>query len=465
MMKIKTQTIRMLSDQITPVSAYLKIRDISEFPMILESNDAQSAENSRSFIGFDPLIQLYTQEDRLIVKTLGRSESIAFSDHLKLPDLLNQIRQQIQVSGDVAEVNGFFGHTNFEAVRYFDAVKMPKKQSEIPDIHYFFYRYLIVFDHYTDELTIIENVPDGEVSDIQKIRKILFMGHYEERAFRCVGPESSDMTDDEYKEMVAKGKYHCKVGDVFQIVLSRKFIQSYEGDDFSVYRVLRSVNPSPYLYYFDFGSYRIFGSSPESQLIIDQKLARVNPIAGTYRRSGNDVEDSIRAAELKKDHKEVSEHTMLVDLARNDLGRHTTDVEVKSLMEIQYFSHVIHLVSTVEGKLPDEYNPFRVYGDTFPAGTLSGAPKISAMELIHEYEHSIRHFYGGGIGYFGLDGGITQAIVIRSFLSKDNTLYSRAGAGVVISSKEENELQEVNNKLAALKAALQKAEQKFGQPQ
>ncbi|GAA5220638.1 anthranilate synthase component I family protein [Membranihabitans marinus] len=460
-MKLKTKTIQMLSDQMTPVSAYLKIRDISEFPMILESNDSQSAENSKSFVGFDPLIELYTEGDRLIINTLGRKESIACSHVHKLPELLNQVRKQITVSGDHSDINGFFGHTNFEAVRYFDAVNLNKNQSEIPEIHYFFYRYLIVFDHYRDQLTLIENVPDGEPSDILKIKKLLLMGHYEEKGFKCNGPESSDMTDDEFKDLVVKGKHHCKVGDVFQIVMSRKFIQPFEGDDFTVYRVLRSINPSPYLYYFDFGSYRIFGSSPESQLIIDDQTARVNPIAGTYRRSGNDAEDARRAAALKEDAKEVSEHTMLVDLARNDLGRHTTEVEVKSLMEVQYFSHVIHLVSTVEGKLPSQYNPFRVYGDTFPAGTLSGAPKIKAMELIHEYEHSIRHFYGGGIGYIGLDGNITQAIVIRSFLSKDNVLYSRAGAGIVISSDEESELQEVNNKLAALKSALKQAETIF----
>lgn len=462
-MKIKTTVITMLADQLTPVSAFLKIRDIAGNPSLLESNDYQSFENSRSFVGFDPLIEFYTEDDRLIIDTLGRKESIAFSEQTKLPDLLDQVRKKITVSGDDSEVNGFFGHTNFEGVRYFDTLEFESLENEftVPDIHYFFYRYIIVFDHYRDELVLIENRPEDEPSDIMKIRKILLMGHYEEKSFTCDGPETSDMTDDEYMELVEKGKHHCKVGDVFQIVLSRKFIQPYKGDDFSVYRVLRSINPSPYLYYFDFGTYRIFGSSPESQLIIKEGKAQVNPIAGTYRRSGNDVEDSRRAVELSKDPKEVSEHTMLVDLARNDLGRHTDNVEVKSLMEVQYFSHVIHLVSTVEGKLPKEYNPFRVYGDTFPAGTLSGAPKIMAMELINKYEHSTRHFYGGGIGYFGLDGSITQAIVIRSFLSHDSILYSRAGAGVVISSKKEKELQEVNNKLAALKSALKKAEEIF----
>ncbi len=460
MMKIHTRTITMLSDQLTPVSAYLKIRDITSKPCLLESNDYQSYQNSRSIIGFDPLIEISLVNDRLIVTTLGRKESIAPGGRNSIPQLLDQVRKSIINEGEKTEINGFFGHTNFEAVRYFDKVNIQVDDSEIrmPDLNYFFYRYLIVFDHYRDEMTLIENVPDGGVSDLGKIRKILLMGHYEENGFHRTGPPTSNMTDEEYREMVSLGKHHCKIGDVFQIVLSRQFQQPFEGDDFTVYRVLRSVNPSPYLYYFDLGDYHIFGSSPESQLNITQGVAKVNPIAGTYRRTGQDQYDIERARELAQDPKEVAEHTMLVDLARNDLGRHAHNIRISSLMEIQYFSHVIHLVSTVEGDLPPDFNPFQIYADTFPAGTLSGAPKIKAMELINEYEKTIRGPYGGGIGYFDLEGNITQAIIIRSFISKNNVLYSQAGAGIVISSDEENELQEVNNKLAALNTALAKAE-------
>lgn len=460
MMKIHTRIITMLSDQLTPVSAYLKIRDITSKPCLLESNDYQSYQNSRSIIGFDPLIEISLVNDRLIVTTLGRKESIAPGGRNSIPQLLDQVRKSIINEGEKTEINGFFGHTNFEAVRYFDKVNIQVDDSEIrmPDLNYFFYRYLIVFDHYRDEMTLIENVPDGGVSDLGKIRKILLMGHYEENGFHRTGPPTSNMTDEEYREMVSLGKHHCKIGDVFQIVLSRQFQQPFEGDDFTVYRVLRSVNPSPYLYYFDLGDYHIFGSSPESQLNITQGVAKVNPIAGTYRRTGQDQYDIERARELAQDPKEVAEHTMLVDLARNDLGRHAHNIRISSLMEIQYFSHVIHLVSTVEGDLPPDFNPFQIYADTFPAGTLSGAPKIKAMELINEYEKTIRGPYGGGIGYFDLEGNITQAIIIRSFISKNNVLYSQAGAGIVISSDEENELQEVNNKLAALNTALGKAE-------
>ncbi|MBY5958817.1 anthranilate synthase component I family protein [Membranicola marinus] len=451
----------MLSDQLTPVSAFLKIRDITEKPCLLESNDYQSYENSRSIIGFDPLIEISLEKGRLMVTTLGRKESIAPGGMASIPALLDQIRTTIVNEGEGVEVNGFLGHTNFESVRHFDSVKMEKGEHHlgIPDLHYFFYRYLIVFDHYRDKMTLIENVPDGGVSDLAKIKKILLMGHYEEKKFSRTGSKKSNMTDEEYRDMVSKGKHHCQVGDVFQIVLSRQYQQPYQGDDFTVYRVLRSINPSPYLYFFDFGNYHIFGSSPESQLNITDGKAQVNPIAGTYRRTGNHQEDLNRARELTEDPKEVAEHTMLVDLARNDLGRHSTDIQIKSLMEIQYFSHVIHLVSTVQGQLPSAFNPFRIYADTFPAGTLSGAPKIRAMELINQYEKTPRGPYGGGIGYFGLDGNVSQAIVIRSFVSKDQVLYSQAGAGIVISSDEESELQEVNNKLAALNTALEQAEQ------
>jgi len=462
-MKINTRTVEMLSDQLTPVSAFLKIRDIADFPCLLESNDYQSYQNSRSIVGFDPLIEIFIRSGRLIVRTMGREETVSPGQSTNIPDLLDQIRRRIVNSGEEAEVNGFMGHTNFEAIRYFDDVGVKEQQDglDLPEIHYFFYRFLLVFDHYRDQMTLVENVPVGEASDLKKIKKLLLMGHYEEKSFSLKGKRTSNMTDERFKEMVALGKNHCQEGDVFQIVLSRQFRQAFSGDDFTVYRVLRSVNPSPYLYYFDFGTYRIFGSSPESQLNISEGYARVNPIAGTYRRTGNDEEDIRHARALTEDPKEVAEHIMLVDLARNDLGRQSKDIQVKSLMEIQYFSHVIHLVSTVEGKLPDEYNPFRVFGDTFPAGTLSGAPKLKAVELINDYESTLRGPYGGAIGYFGLDGSITQAIVIRSFVSKDDVLYSQAGAGIVISSDEEKELQEVNNKLAALNTALERAEKIF----
>ena len=225
-----------------------------------------------------------------------------------------------------------------------------------------------------------------------------------------------------------------------------------------MYRVLRSINPSPYLFYFDYGSYKVFGSSPEAQMVVKDRVARVNPIAGTYKRTGNNEEDREKAEELAADPKENAEHIMLVDLARNDLGRHARNVRVEKLKEIHFYSHVIHLVSTVAGDLDPDTNPVRVFGDTFPAGTLSGAPKYKAIELINQYENQNRSLYGGALGFISFDGDINHAIVIRSFTSKDNTLYYQARAGIVTASDEEKELQEVNNKLGALKKALLEAE-------
>ncbi len=368
---------------------------------------------------------------------------------------------EIEHDGPEPPINGFIGHTNFDAVQYFDTLNFSseKRNLDIPDVHYTFYRYIININHFTDEIFLIENRLEAEGSKLEEVQRIVFDYNIPYYHFDLIGEETTNLTDKEFMDLVSKGKHHCDIGDVFQIVLSRQYAQKFKGDDFNVYRVLRSVNPSPYLYYFDYGSYHIFGSSPEAQLVVDGSTARVNPIAGTYKRTGNDEEDARNAEKLTEDPKENAEHIMLVDLARNDLGRHCRDVSVKELKEIQFFSHVIHLVSKVEGKLAPNANTYEIFGDTFPAGTLSGAPKYKAIELINRYENTNRSFYGGGIGFIDFNGNINHAIIIRSFLSLDNTLYLQAGAGVVSDSVEESELQEVNNKLGALKRALKLAEE------
>ncbi len=330
----------------------------------------------------------------------------------------------------------------------------------MPDLNYQLYRFVILIDHFKDEMHMIEQFPTETKSKLDRLERLLKITHGTlVEPFKTTGEEGSNLTDEAFKDLVKAGKHHCQIGDVFQIVFARQFFQSFEGDEFQVYRVLRSINPSPYLFYFDYGDYKIFGSSPEAQLVIKDGIAQVNPIAGTYKRTGDDTEDQQRAKELALDPKENAEHIMLVDLARNDLGKHATNVEVNKLKEIQYFSHVIHLVSNVIGKLKDNYNPIEVFGDSFPAGTLSGAPKFKALELINQYENQNRGFYGGAIGFIGIDGSMNQAIVIRSFLSKDNKLYCQAGAGIVVDSQPEKELMEVNHKLGALKRALILAEE------
>jgi anthranilate synthase component I len=460
MFKIQTITKRLLADTFTPVSIYLKIRDQYSESVLLESTDFRSVENCYSFIGIDPIARFVAQGNQVTETFIDGSKKTKTVENKKVLPLFKKFMTQFKVSDTPSVMNGFFGHTSYDAVQYFDTMVLDKakRKMDLPDLHYALYRFVIAINHFKDEMTILENIPMGETSQMEKLESILNSQSISRFDFKREGEERSNLTNEEFEKLVTTGKHHCQIGDVFQIVLSRNFEQDFSGDDFQVYRALRSVNPSPYLYYFDYGSYKIFGSSPEQQLVIKDRVACVNPIAGTYLRTGNDEEDAQLARDLAKDPKENSEHIMLVDLARNDLGKHCKSVHVKTLKDIQFFSHVIHIVSKVEGELKEGVNPIDVFADTFPAGTLSGAPKYKAIELIDHYEQQNRHFYGGGIGFIGFNGDLTHAIVIRTFLSKDNVLYRQAGAGVVVSSVEATELQEVNNKLGALKKAMIVAE-------
>ncbi len=359
-------------------------------------------------------------------------------------------------------LNGLFGYMNFDSVHYFEKITLQapdREEYRIPEVKYAFYKYVIAIDHHKNVIYLIENLREGENSQLDYIHHLLVNLNFITNGFSANEKETSNITDDEYREMVSKGKAHCHRGDVFQVVLSRQFSQPFEGDDFNVYRALRSINPSPYLFYFDFGNFRIFGSSPEAQIKISNGKASIFPIAGTFRRTGNDEQDKELAKKLALDPKENSEHVMLVDLARNDLSRNASEVTVDRFREVQYYSHVIHLVSQVSGQLPSDANLIRVMGESFPAGTLSGAPKHRAIQLIDTYENQRRGYYGGCIGYLGFDRSLNHAIMIRSFLSKNNRLFYQAGAGIVAGSVEENELQEVNNKLAALKTAIEMAKE------
>lgn len=458
--KLRVETRQMLADTFTPVSVYLRVRDQFRETVLLESTDFRSVENCFSFIGVEPIAKFLAQGKSITTILPNSEKEVQSVDFQAVLPLFKAFVTKFDIETPPSVLNGFLGHTSFDAVQYFDTVRFDpeKRKMDLPDLHYSLYRFLIAFNHFKDEITILENIPEGETSQMERLQSILNLQTFPNFRFTLQGNEDSNLTDEAFKTLVTKGKHHCQIGDVFQIVLSRQFSQSFQGDDFQVYRALRSVNPSPYLFYFDYGSYKIFGSSPEQQLVVKNGIAGVNPIAGTYRRTGDDAQDTERAIALAKDPKENAEHIMLVDLARNDLGKHSKKVTIKTLKEIQYFSHVIHLVSKVEGELADGANAVDLYADTFPAGTLSGAPKYKAMKLIDLYENQNRHFYGGGIGFIGLDGSLTHAIIIRSFLSKDNVLYSQAGAGIVVSSNEESELAEVNHKLGALKQALRFAE-------
>ncbi len=461
--QLSTSVTKMLADTLTPVTLYLRLRDQFSDPVLLESNDFRSKEDCFSFMGLETIGSFQVQDGQLREYVNGIYEyEEEVSGVETVPAALKRFAAQFEVTGEsqYEGFNGFFGHTGFDGVQYFDTLEFAseKRKIDLPDIRYHLYRYVIAINHFKDELYLLENLLPGETSGLEKMKTLIKSRKFNVHPFKTKGKETSNLTDDEFMDLIRAGKHHCQIGDVFQIVFSRQFSQSFIGDDFNVYRVLRSINPSPYLFYFDYGDYRIFGSSPEAQMVIRDGTATVNPIAGTYRRTGDNEEDALNAKALTKDPKENAEHIMLVDLARNDLGRHAVNVQVRELKDIQFYSHVIHLVSKVTGDLEPGTNPIQVFGDTFPAGTLSGAPKYKAIQLINQYENQNRSFYGGALGYIDFNGEMNQAIVIRSFLSMDNTLLYQAGAGVVVSSVPESELQEVNNKLGALTKAIKEAE-------
>jgi len=462
--KINTVTKKLLADTLTPVNIYLKLRDVFACSILLESSDYHGHENSLSFICCEPLASFRIQgvagemrypDGKVRQLELSRTgDAVSYLEEFRSAFTAQQPEGKYQVSG-------LFGYMGYDAIRFFEDVEITQKQQLLPDILYQLYRYVIVVDHFSNELTISENSIEGvplKKNGPEQIEQIIFSNRFSTYKFALTNGEESNFTDDEFLKVIEKGKEHCYRGDVFQIVLSRRFTCGFRGDEFNVYRALRSINPSPYLFYFDYGSFKIFGSSPEAQLQVKGEKAHIYPIAGTFRRSGNDKDDAEIASRLAADEKENAEHVMLVDLARNDMSRNAEHVTVEVFKEIQFYSHVIHLVSKVSGNVKNNSSVVRMAADTFPAGTLSGAPKHMAMTLINKYENINRGFYGGAIGFLGFDGSFNHAIMIRTFLSHENKLIYQAGAGVVAKSKADSELQEVNNKLTALRKAVLMAE-------
>ena len=453
----------MLADMITPVSIYLRIRDVFPNSLLLESSDYHGNENSFSFICLKPVAG-FEVNNRTITETYPAGEIVntELGDNNLFRLRFNEFFNSFGLTDMTKEipVNGLFGFISYDMVEYFEKVNINASGSDdykIPDMHYSFFRFIIAINHFLNKLYIIENLVEPGESEIDRIVTLLNSRNIAVYPFITAGNEQSNISDDEYKKMVARGKEHCYRGDVFQVVMSRQFRQKFRGDDFNVYRALRSVNPSPYLFYFDYGNYRLFGSSPETHLKIQNGKAYINPIAGTFRRSGDDENDKLLAKKLATDAKENAEHIMLVDLARNDLSRHAANIKVECYREIQFYSHVIHLVSVVSGDIRKDSSITDIIAATFPAGTLTGAPKHRAIQLIDKYENQRRGYYGGAIGFIDFRGRFNHAILIRTFLSKGNTLFYQAGAGIVAGSDEESELQEVNNKTGALKKAIELA--------
>jgi anthranilate synthase component I len=463
--RLRTEYKKLLSDIYTPVGIYLRIRDRFRDTILLESTDYHAAENSYSFICIHAIGGVEISDSlQMEFKIPGRQTEKYPLKTANVPGLLWDFMEHFDVETAVEKpvktAQSLFGYTTYDAVRFFDRIRMEEKPGPalIPLMRYRLYQYVIAINHFKDELWLCENLVEGVDSEGGLVESLIRSKDVPVFPFQIKGEETSNMKDDDYREMVEKGIKSCLRGDVFQIVLSRRFKQAFTGDEFNVYRALRNVNPSPYLFYFDYGDYRLMGSSPESQVLIKDGKAIMHPIAGTCPRTGNDETDKVRADALLEDAKENAEHVMLVDLARNDLSRQCSDVSVVHFREVQYYSHVIHLVSEVKGKMEKGSNPFELLAVTFPAGTLSGAPKIRAMELISAFEPTPRSYYGGCIGFVGFDGNCTQAIMIRSLLSRRNELTYQAGAGIVAASKPQSELEEVNHKLGALKRAIAMAE-------
>lgn len=470
--EVHTNCRRMLADLFTPVAVYLRLRDRFRDTILLESTDHDASENSWSFICVHAIAGIEVSNlHRVEWKYPGqRTEHGEINNPADLPRLLEEYMQRYEMAETAIPeerfARGLYGYCTYDAVQFFDTIRLranrPGDAPSIPLLRYRLYQYVIAFNHFKDELFICENRIKGIKSEIDLLESLVRSKDVPEYPFRTAGEESGNMSDDDYREMVRKGIASCRRGDVFQVVLSRQFRQSFSGDEFNVYRSLRSINPSPYLFYFDYGDYKLMGSSPEAQLVIRDGQAIVHPIAGTFRRTGDAQMDRKETDRLLADAKENAEHVMLVDLARNDLSRVVDDVVVAQYRQIRYYSHVIHLVSEVVGKVRARANPFVLMAATFPAGTLSGAPKFKAMELIDQYEPGARGYYGGAIGFMGFDGSCNHAIMIRTFLSRHNTLVYQAGAGIVAASDPDTELEEVNNKLGALKKAIAWAAQGNG---
>ncbi len=461
---IKTTIKSVMSDLFTPIGIYLRLRDKFRDTILLESAGNQNTDNNFSFIAINAIagIEIRNYEEAELKFPLDHPYKISLNNE-KLTKFLQNFSDCFICEEPSKEIGksaqGFFGYTSYDAIPFFESIKFKElsKENKIPLLRYRFYQYVIAINHHNDEMFIIENRIEGLKSNIYEIENLINQKNAPIFPFTKIENETSNLIDEEYRELVETAKKHCYRGDVFQMVLSRRFEQKFNGDEFNVYRALRHINPSPYLFYFDYGDYKLMGSSPESQLIIKNGKAIIHPIAGTFKRTGEVQKDLEAAEELKKDAKENAEHTMLVDLARNDLSIYGKNTTVTKLKEVQFFSHVIHLVSEVTAEVEENQNPYEMIATTFPQGTLSGAPKYKAMQLIDGYEKTSRSFYGGCIGFVGFDGSCNQAIMIRTFLSKNNTLFYQAGAGIVAKSSAENELQEVNNKLNALKMAIKKA--------
>jgi anthranilate synthase component 1 len=463
---IVSSSRQILADLDTPLSCYVKLKHFypSSPSFLLESVEAKDRLGRFSFIGFDPFLIFTSIEHRVGLHGLIEDGFDTPNPFLVLKDLVNKCRG-LSFNGTSARWGGAVGYVGYDTVRFFE--KLPDKSKRtlnIFDMHFIFPKKVIVFDNYTRRMTLLvfESVFRGEGSKQSKkkleqaldelqdmVRSPLVYDH-DSRSF--VGTMKNNTTQEEFEEMVIRAKEYITEGDVIQVVLSQRFSLETNSDEISLYRALRVVNPSPYMFLLNYGDYSLIGSSPETLVKLENGEIEVRPIAGTKRRGKDRAEDELLARELLSDEKELAEHTMLVDLGRNDVGRVSKigSVTLPEFMSVEKYSHVMHIVTTVKGKIRDGMDAFDVFQATFPAGTVSGAPKVRAMEIIEELETEKREHYAGCVGYFAYDGNMDFCITIRTFFKKDDIVYIQAGAGIVADSLPDKEYMETIHKSQAL---------------
>ncbi len=459
------------ADMLTPVLAYLKIRNEGEQSFLLESVEGTKQLARYSFIGKNPVSIISNKGMKIEISINGTKTNIQQNLFDYLKETLKKYKQpQIEELPDFT--GGIVGYIGYENICLIEkVVNVKENKIGTPDSILGIYKTILAFDHYKHQIILISNVLIDEnsnlnyeynlaLTEINNIKKELRKPIEYSSGFQLCKTTKEHISDTELKEQILLSKNNICEGDIFQIVLSKRFSAEYKGDLFNVYRALRVINPSPYMYYLEFNNdFTIVGTSPEDLVKVKNRKAQVLPIAGTRKRGNTNEKDKVLEENLINDPKELAEHTMLMDLGRNDLNRicKYDTVNVIEMMKIQRYSHVMHIVSKIEGELRDDKDSIDALKACFPAGTVTGAPKIRAMQLIEEYESEARNVYAGAVGYFDFSGNLDMCIAIRTLFAKNKTIYWQAGAGIVSDSRPELEIKEIKNKSAVLVSALKYA--------
>jgi len=464
---------KLLADMETPVSAYLKIRDKS-FSYLLESADSSNGQGRYSFIGYRPhMVAMLHNTEMEIIKGNGRKIVRDVENPLHvLRDLIGKFKP-VPIRELPPFQGGLVGYFDYDLVRKWEHLPgVLREDLQVPESLFTIARRMIIFDHFTHQISVIAFALLGDNEDLKEIYTLACeeveetidelqrpLPPIQEREPFAVSNLHANFTRKDFEEAVRKAKHHITAGDVIQVVLSQRFSGKVSGDDFLLYRSLRSINPSPYMFYLHFGEIRLIGSSPEVLIRLTDGKVELRPIAGTRPRGKTSEEDNGLEEELIADPKERAEHIMLVDLGRNDVGKAAVpgSVSVPRLMDVERYSHVMHLVSRVEGRLKPEMDAFDLFMATFPAGTVTGAPKIRAMEIICDLEPTSRGPYAGAVGYFGFDGNMDFCITIRTIAIARSTLSIQVGAGIVADSSPHGEYEETLRKADAMFKAIDKA--------